>query len=262
MSWFTSPESMWVAIVYSTKLRGNLKRLFHQSAKRVACLAEGDSVYLKKGWWTTGDLKSIQTKGDLEIWCSNNIHDDEFQIPSPLLWVPVPSSANTRLTTYLQNMPGSQYLTVSIPVADTDGTYRRARDGNISSPMGAGVTWKGKKHPNRSVCVRGNYASSTRAELAAIELALQQANITESVILLVDSTATLRHIDRFQSHEFRPDWESCKDPDIMKIIIDIICARQAFGSQTLIVKVHGHSAHPLHTLADSLAVEGAETEEE
>ena len=102
-----------------------------------------------------------------------------------------------------------------VPVAAMDCAYQRARDDNISSPMGAGVTWKGNKHPNRSVCVRGNYASSTRAELAAIELALQQANITESVILLVDSTAALRRITRFQSHEFRPDWESCKDPDIM-----------------------------------------------
>ena len=138
--------------------------------------------------WTTGELKSIQAKGDLEIWCSNNIPDDEFQMPSPLLWVPVPSSTNIRLATYLQYMPGSQYLTRSIPVVATDGAYRRARDGNISSPMGTGVTWKDKKHPNRSVCIRGNYASSPRAELAVIALAPQQANIAGTVILLVDST--------------------------------------------------------------------------
>jgi hypothetical protein len=117
----------------------------YNEEKRVACLAKGDSVCLKKGWWTTAELKSLQAKGDLEICCSNNIHDDEF-----------------------------------------------------------------------------------RTELAAIAQALQQANIAEPVILLVDSTAALRRIARFQSNEFRPDWESCKDPDIMKIIIDIICARQAF----------------------------------
>ncbi len=34
MSWLTSPESMWVAMVYPTQLRGNLTRLFFQSAKR------------------------------------------------------------------------------------------------------------------------------------------------------------------------------------------------------------------------------------
>ena len=48
----------------------------------------------------------------------------------------------------------------------------------------------------------------------------------------------------------------------MKIILDIICVRQNFGSQTLFVKVHGHSAHPLHTLGDTLVVEGTEAEEE
>ena len=262
MSWLNKPESMWVVMVYPTQLRGNLKRLIQQNAKRVVCIRKGDSVCLKKGWWTTGELKPIQAKGDVEIWCSNNIHDDDFQTPSPLLWVPVPSSTNIRLSTYLQRMPGSQHLSGSIPVAATDGAYRRARDGNISSPMGAGVTWKDQTHPDRSVCVRGNYASSTRAELAAIALALQQANIAETVVLLVDSTAALRRIARFQSRDFRPDWESCKDFDIMKVILDIICARQALGSQTLFVKVHGHSAHPLHTLADTLAVQGTDAEEE
>ncbi len=117
--------------------------------------------------------------------------------------------------------------------------------------MGAGVTWKDQAHPDRSVCVKGNYATITRAELAAIALALQQANITETVILLFDSTAAVRHIARFKSRDFRPDWESCKDLDIMRVILDIIRARQAVGSQTLFVKVHDHSAHPLHTLPDT-----------
>jgi ribonuclease HI len=128
--------------------------------------------------------------------------------------------------------------------------------------MGAGVTWKDQEHPDRSVCGIGNYASSTRAELAVIALALQQANIEETVILLVDSTSALRHIARFKSRDFRPDWESCKDLDIMKVILDIIRVRQAVGSQTLFVKVQGHSVHPLHTLADTLTVQGTEAEEE
>ena len=99
MDWLNNPESMWVVMVYPTQLRGNLKRLIQQNAKRVACISKGDSVCLKKGWWTTGELKPIQTKGYLEIWCSNNIHDDDFQTPSPLLWMPVPSSTNIRLST-------------------------------------------------------------------------------------------------------------------------------------------------------------------
>ena len=66
------------------------------------------------------------------------------------------------------------------------------------------------------ICCSNNiHDDEFRTELAAIAQALQQANIAEPVILLVDSTAALRRIARFQSHEFRPDWESCKDPDIM-----------------------------------------------
>ncbi len=200
----------------------------------------------------------MSEKGLVDYWISRC----PLQMPSPLFWVPVPSNTNSRLSTYLQSMTGSQHLTGNTPVAPTDGVYRRTRNGNISSPMGSGVTWKDKTHPNRSVCGRGNYASSTRAEFPAIALALQQANISETIILLVDSTTALRHIARFQSRDFRPDWESCKDPDIMKIILDIIRARQTLGSQTLFVKVHGHSVHPLHTLTDTLAVQGAEVEEE
>ena len=48
MSWFNNPESMWVVMVYPTQLRGNLKRLIQQTAKRVACISKGDSVCLKK----------------------------------------------------------------------------------------------------------------------------------------------------------------------------------------------------------------------
>jgi ribonuclease HI len=133
---------------------------------------------------------------------------------------------NIRLSTYLQTMPGSQHLSGSIPVAATDGAYRRVRDGNILSPMGAGVTWKDQTHPDRSVCVKGNYATSTRAELASIALALQQANITETVILLVDSTTALRRIARFKSRDFRPDWESCKANPTVRGIQQ--CSKQSF----------------------------------
>jgi hypothetical protein len=46
ISWFTSPESMWIFIVQATKLRDNLKRLFHQNAKRVTCLANAATTYM------------------------------------------------------------------------------------------------------------------------------------------------------------------------------------------------------------------------
>jgi hypothetical protein len=56
MSWLTSPESMWVAMVYPTQLRGNLTWLFFQSAKRVACLTKRALGMSKEGlvdYWRT-----------------------------------------------------------------------------------------------------------------------------------------------------------------------------------------------------------------
>jgi hypothetical protein len=57
MDWLNNPESMWVVMVHPTQLRGNLKRLI-QKAKRVVCISKGETVCLKKGWWTTGELSS------------------------------------------------------------------------------------------------------------------------------------------------------------------------------------------------------------
>jgi hypothetical protein len=72
-----------------------------------------------------------------------------------------------------------------------DGAYRRAKDGSVMSPMGAGVAWQHDPYPPKTVKVGGPTASSTRAELAVILLALRQVNLTEALILLVDSTAAI-----------------------------------------------------------------------
>ena len=81
-------------------------------------------------------------------------------------------------------------------VVATDGAYRRAKDGNVMSPMGAGVAWQHDHYPPKAVKVGGPTDSSTRAELAAILLALRQANPEESLILLVDSGTTICDTNR------------------------------------------------------------------
>ena len=145
----------------------------------------------------------------------------------------------------------------------TDGAYRRAKDGNVLSPMGAGVAWQHDHYPPKSVKVGGPTASSTRAELAAILLALRQANPAEVLIILVDSTAAIRRLARFRSQEFRPAWETCKDADIVRGILDQLLLRTEHQGTTTFVLVHGHSSHPLHERADALDVQGtAESEEE
>jgi hypothetical protein len=94
-------------------------------------------------------------------------------------------------------------------------------------------------------------------------LALRQANPAEAFILLVDSTAAIRRLARFRSQEFRPTWETYKDADIVRGILDQLLLRSEHQGTTTFVLVHGHSSHPLHERADVLSVQGAtESEEE
>ena len=50
--------------------------------------------------------------------------------------------------------------------------------------------------------------------------------------------------------------------DIMHDIMSLIRDRQNAGHTTTCVKVHGHSGDPVHSLADHLAVQGADQETE
>ncbi len=120
--------------------------------------------------------------------------------------------------------------------------------------MGAGVAWQHDHYPPKTVKVGGPTASSTRAELAVILLTLRQANPAVALILLVDSTAAIRRLARFRSQEFRPAWETCKDADIVRGILDQLLLRTEHQGTTTFVLVHGHSSHPLHERADALGV--------
>ncbi len=129
--------------------------------------------------------------------------------------------------------------------------------------MGAGVAWEHDHYPPKAVKVGGPTASSTRAELAAILLELRQANPSEALILLVYNTEVIRSFVRYRSQEFRPDWETCKDADIVRGILDQLLLWTEHQVTTTFVLVHGHSSRPLHERANTLAVQGStESEEE
>ena len=126
--------------------------------------------------------------------------------------------------------------------------------------MGSGVA-SDDGETRISVRVGGQF-SSTRAELAAIAMALRSMEQTQSLVILVDSAATFQRLAWCHSSEFRPSPRRLKDVDIMHDIMSLIRGRQDAGRNTTCVKVHGHSGDPVHSLADHLAVQGADQETE
>ena len=123
--------------------------------------------------------------------------------------------------------------------------------------MGAGVIWHDTTILTRSERVGGQH-SSTRAELAAVVMALQGTPRADDLAILIDSAAAIQRLRWFRSHDFRPAEHKVKDYDIIHDILLELKLRSESSSQTLFVKVHGHSGDPLHEVADRLAVEGAD----
>ena len=87
-------------------------------------------------------------------------------------------------------MPGAKYCSGPNHVAATDSLLRSNRNGTEEPTMAARVVWD-QNHAD-TVAVRiGGVFLSTRPELAAIALALQQAAALKTLVLLVDSAAAL-----------------------------------------------------------------------
>ena len=67
--------------------------------------------------------------------------------------------------------------------------------------MGAGVMWHNATIPHRSEPVGGQHFS-TRAELAAVVMALQGTPRADDLTILIDSAAAIQRLQWFRSHEF------------------------------------------------------------
>jgi len=106
----------------------------------------------------------------------------------------------------------------------------------------------------------GGQHSSTRAELAAVVMALQGTPRADDLAILIDSAAAIQRLRWFLSHDFRPAEHKVKNYDIIHDILFEFKWRSESSSPTLFVKVHGPSGDPLHEEVDRLAVEGADKE--
>jgi len=100
--------------------------------------------------------------------------------------------------------------------------------------------------------------SSTRAEIAAVVMALQETPRADDLAIRIDSAAAIQRLRWFRSHDFRPAEHKVKDYDIMHDIFRELMLRSESSSRTFFVKVHGDFGDPLHEEANRMAVEGAD----
>jgi len=112
--------------------------------------------------------------------------------------------------------------------------------------------WHEAVIPHRSRQMGGQY--STPEELAEVVMALQGTPQADDLAILIDSAAAIQRLRWFQSHNFRPAERKVKDYDIIHDISRELKFQSESSSQTLFVKVHGHSDSTLHKEADRLAV--------
>ena len=134
-----------------------------------------------------------------------------LQILSHLRWTPDRINASPCLQRYLDALPsGILWERLSA----TDGPLRLNRSSTKEPAMGSGVTWHDAAIPHRSERVGGQH-SSTRAELAAVVMALQGTSRADDLAILIDSAAAIQRLRWFRSHDFRLAEHKVKDHDII-----------------------------------------------
>ena len=255
-------RSSWVAIVRVEK-RSKIYSKVKSLGQLRQAFKKGDRIKLQKSWWKTGERVPIKSDCEYEIWCSTTFGNrviPDIEVAT-MRWMPSETreTSSRSLRTYLGALPGAKYRT-SGRVLATDGSLRTRKRSTGEFSMGAGVAGVGGDALRISVKVGGQF-SSTRAELVAIVLALQASICTQSLAVLVDSSAALQRLAWCRSQDFRPSPRRIKDLDVVRDIVSLLQRRQEAGKTTTLVKVHGHSGDPLHQLADQLAVIGADMED-
>jgi len=86
-------------------------------------------------------------------------------------------------------------------VVVTHESLRLNRSRTKEPAIGTGFMWHDAPIPHRSELVGGQH-SSTRAELAAVVMALQGTPRADDLAILIDSTADIQRLRWFLSHDF------------------------------------------------------------
>jgi len=186
-------------------------------------LDKGAKISLRKGWWQTGERTKFKAQQSHEIWVSKSLENVRatFQvsdIESNLRWTPDQINASPCLQRYLDTLPSGEYFGKGYQVVATDGSSRLNQSSTKEPAMGAGIMRHDAAIPHRSKQVGGQH-SSTRAELAAVVMALQGTPRAHDLSILIDSAAAIHSLRWFCSHDFQLAEHKVKDYDIIHDIL-------------------------------------------
>lgn len=142
----------------------------------------------------------------------------------------------------------------------TDGSS--LSNGQVGARAGVGVYFGPAPFENISEALKGSKQTNQRAELTAIQRALDIAPSHRDVTIFTDSRYAIDCVTNWFKNWMKNGWTNSRgkpveNKDIVQDIREKINERDRFGKQTLFVWVKGHGTDKGNIEADRLAVEGA-----
>ena len=142
----------------------------------------------------------------------------------------------------------------------TDGSS--LANGKKGSRAGVGVFFGTNDPRNISERLFGEPQTNQRAELTAIQRALEVAPLGQKVQIWTDSQYSIKCMTEWAAGWERKGWKTAagtevKNQDIIRKVLAIMRERTDRGSETYFQWVKGHSNDSSNIAADHLAVKGA-----
>ena len=101
-----------------------------------------------------------------------------------------------------------------------------------------------------------NGTSSNRPELAALEVALRQADETDDILYFCDNQSLLTEVNAWIGEGGKATLAMSPNADIMREVLCTLRTRIAAGRTIFLIKVKSHRGEPINEQAEDLADEG------
>lgn len=142
----------------------------------------------------------------------------------------------------------------------TDGSS--LANGKKGARAGVGVFFGANDPRNISERLVGDPQTNQRAELTAIQRALEVAPVAQKVQIYTDSQYSINCMTQWAASWERKGWKTAtgaevKNQDIIRKVLALMKERTRAGGETYFQWVKGHSTDVANAAADRLAVQGA-----